>query len=141
MCPSAENAGKRQGGLSPSFFIHTNTPIQQRYQMATLHSFSLQCEKHTNKLSEGKKEHAIILPFNDSDFSILLSASEFEMEYQKFMAFTLEFQSWHFFVFVPPHASDPCRGKIGGGDYVMDCKCIQNYQIIIVFCDNEGGRD
>lgn len=49
--------------------------------MATLHSFPLQCEKHTNKLSEGKKERAIILPFNDSDFSILLYASEFEMEY------------------------------------------------------------
>lgn len=54
--------------------------------------------------------------------------------------FSLEFQNWHFFfVFFPSHASDPCRGIIGGRDYIMDCKCIQNYQIIIVFCANGGG--
>lgn len=86
MCPSAENAAKRHGGLPHSFFMHTNTPAQQRYQRAIFHSFSSQCEKHTNKLSEGKKERAIILPFNESDLSIL-RASEFEVEYQKFMVF------------------------------------------------------
>lgn len=54
--------------------------------------------------------------------------------------FSLEFQNWHFFVFFPSHSSDPCREIIGGRDHNMDCKWIQNYQIIIVFCANGVGE-